>query len=83
MPQPNSDRVQQADIAKFYNHFNDHLVKGFVKGNLRVDHAVRFAQSQLPKNAKSMLESGCGVGETTKRIWQHRPDLAATGVDIS
>jgi 2-polyprenyl-3-methyl-5-hydroxy-6-metoxy-1,4-benzoquinol methylase len=75
--------VSKTEIAEFYNEFSGRLVRGFVTGNPRIEHALVFASSQLPPSAKSLLEVGCGVGETTNRLCATRSDLRAVGVDIS
>ena len=88
---PNQSGAQQSEpqdvslreIAGFYDGFNGHLVKGYVSGNPRVEHAMSFAIEQIPETAKSLLEVGCGVGETTSRIKSAHPNLRAVGVDIS
>ncbi len=77
------DDVSRAEIAWFYDEFSDRLVNGYVTGNPRIEHALAFAAAQLPETAGSLLEIGCGVGETTHRLCTIRPDLRAVGVDIS
>jgi 2-polyprenyl-3-methyl-5-hydroxy-6-metoxy-1,4-benzoquinol methylase len=79
-----SDRaVSRSDIAGFYDEFSRRLVSGYVTGNPRIEHALQFASSHLPESAESLLEVGCGVGETTSRLCSQRPQLRAVGVDIS
>lgn len=80
---PPSDQVSKSDIAVFYDGFSNRLVDGYVAGNPRLSHALGFAASQLPADADSILEVGCGVGETTMHLCTARPDLRAVGVDIS
>lgn len=75
--------VSLDQIAGFYDGFSGRLVRGFVTGNPRVDHAMSFAINNIPESAESLLEVGCGVGETTSRIKQAHPELSAVGVDIS
>ena len=75
--------VSRSDIAGFYDEFSRRLVSGYVTGNPRIEHALQFATGHLPDLAESLLEIGCGVGETTSRLCSHRPDLRAVGVDIS
>ncbi len=79
---PSAD-VSKTEIADFYDDFSGRLVRGFVAGNPRINHALAFASNQLPPSAKSLLEVGCGVGETTNRLTAVRSDLRAVGVDIS
>jgi SAM-dependent methyltransferase len=75
--------VSKSEIAEFYNDFSGRLVRGFVTGNPRIEHALAFASNQLPAAAQSLLEVGCGVGETTNRLCAARSNLRAVGVDIS
>lgn len=82
-PRKDSADVSKTQIAEFYNDFSGRLVRGFVTGNPRIEHALAFASSQLPPSAKTLLEVGCGVGETTNRLCAARSDLRAVGVDIS
>ncbi len=82
-PHPDSESVSKADIATFYDSFSDRLVSGYVTGNPRLSQALDFATSNLPADAKSILEVGCGVGETTDHLCSFRTDLTAVGVDIS
>ncbi len=81
--QSESSDVTTTQIAGFYDEFSKKLVSGYVSGNPRIEHALAFAASKLPEHASSLLEVGCGVGETTNRLCHHRPDLKAVGVDIS
>ena len=78
-----SSDVTKSEIADFYDDFSGRLVRGYVSGNPRIDHALAFAISQLPESANTLLEVGCGVGETTNRLQSARTDLRAVGVDIS
>lgn len=78
-----SPDVSRDEIADFYNGFNGRLVRGYVTGNPRVNHAMSFAIDQVPQYATSLLEVGCGVGETTHRLTKAHPLLRAVGVDIS
>lgn len=82
-PQQSDNNVSLSEIAGFYDGFSGRLVRGYVTGNPRVDHAMSFAISQIPEAAESLLEVGCGVGETTSRIKSAHPNLRAVGVDIS
>lgn len=77
------DAPTRHQIAGFYDEFSGKLVHGFVTGNPRVEHAIAFVIDQVPDSAKSILEVGCGVGETTQRLQVAFPKLQATGVDIS
>ena len=80
---PENATLQTTAIADFYDSFSHRLVAGYVTGNPRVEHALAFAIDQLPDAAESLLEVGCGVGETTHRISSQKPALRAVGVDIS
>ncbi|TWU58851.1 hypothetical protein Poly51_16310 [Rubripirellula tenax] len=82
-PHPSSDSVSKSEIADFYDGFSDRLVSGYVTGNPRLSHALAFATENVPESAESILEVGCGVGETTNHLCSARPDLRAVGVDIS
>lgn len=78
-----SPELSRSEIAGFYDQFSQKLVCGFVTGNPRIDHAIAFAGQHLPVAAETLLEVGCGVGETTARLCAVRPGLRAVGVDIS
>ncbi len=70
-------------IAGFYDEFSQYLMNCYVNGNPRVTQAVNYAIQQIPKGAAKVLEVGCGIGETTSRLRAARPDVTATGIDIS
>ena len=78
-----SDPASKQAIAAFYDDFSGRLVRGYVNGNPRVNDAVQFAIDSIPEYAESVLEVGCGVGETTHRLLAAHPHLRGCGVDIS
>lgn len=80
---PTHATAQNQQIAGFYDEFSDRLLACYVKGNPRITAAVEYASGQIPSSAKKLLEVGCGIGETTSRLRQSRPDVTATGIDIS
>lgn len=83
MKNTTSNTTQNQQIAGFYDEFSDRLLTCYVKGNPRVTAAVQYAADQIPFSATKLLEVGCGIGETTSRLRQSRPDVTATGIDIS
>ena len=74
-----ADAVSRTEIAGFYDNFSNKLLSCYVSGNPRISHALDFTVSQVPESAKSLLEVGCGVGETTNRLCAARSDLNAVG----
>lgn len=77
------EAVSRTEIAGFYDEFSGKLLRCYVSGNPRISQALDFTVSQVPDSAQSLLEIGCGVGETTNRLCSARSDLDAVGVDIS
>tara|TARA_R100000027_G_scaffold38198_1_gene28154 strand:+ start:3414 stop:4178 length:765 start_codon:yes stop_codon:yes gene_type:complete len=72
------------EISKFYDKFNDRLLKDYVYGNLRVQKQLSFFQTLINRSGLNILVVGCGIGDVTFELAKNRskPDKVL-GVDIS
>lgn len=51
--------------------------------SLSVDDFLDIIQPEIPKNSRSILEIGCGIGRLTKEIKKLHPKAFVSGTDIN
>lgn len=74
---------QMDDVQAFYDASSRQRVVRYIRGNRRLDAAIRQTLLWLPRNAARILDIGCGIGWSTWEIKRHCPDAFVLGVDLS
>jgi 2-polyprenyl-3-methyl-5-hydroxy-6-metoxy-1,4-benzoquinol methylase len=72
-----------SDIAAFYDDFSTRLLRDYVRGNRRVQAAVKRVVDSIPAGARSLLDIGCGIGVSSHAVARTHRHLQVVGVDIS
>ncbi len=75
--------TSNSDISQFYDNFQVRLLRDYIYGNLRLNMAIEFVTSSIPRDATSVLDVGCGIGTTSAGYVERRSDIRVVGVDIS
>ncbi|MCC6491850.1 MAG: class I SAM-dependent methyltransferase [Pirellulales bacterium] len=75
--------VGASDIADYYDVFCQRQINDFVHGNRRVAAAIELALREIPINAGSLLDIGCGIGISSHAFAEAKPQLQVVAVDIS
>ena len=70
-------------IAGFYDGFGQQLLDDYVKGNPRVEAAIRTVETHLHSGVARVLDVGCGIGASSHSFSAGRSWLQVHGVDIS
>src|SRR2546430_13581533 len=68
---------------EFYNQFLDKLISDYAFGNERIESAIRFALSVLPRETRRVLDVGFGLGWSSQEILRSFPMAEVEGVDLS
>ncbi len=71
------------DQRSYYDAGSSQLLADYVFGNPRVEAAIRHVLTNLPRNARRVLDVGCGVGWSSWEIKRNRPAADVLGVDLS
>ncbi len=67
----------------YYDAHIDGKLAGFLKGNVRVEHAARRIEQYAPRSPRRILEIGCGIGDVSWRMDRHFTPERIDGVDTS
>ena len=74
----------QADRARdYYDEFAGGQLAGYLYGNPRVAAALRFVCAWTPETTLTLVDVGCGIGESTATLKRRCPRATVLGVDIS
>jgi colanic acid/amylovoran biosynthesis glycosyltransferase len=70
-------------VKDFYCRFSGQLLADYVYGNPRIEAAIQHALCWIPRNARRILDVGCGIGWSTWEIKRSRPEAFVLGIDLS
>lgn len=70
-------------VKTFYEKFATRLLKDYFLGNARIEAAIKFAISFIPRPSLQILDIGCGIGWSTWEIKRHCPKANILGIDMS
>lgn len=71
------------NISKeFYDNFSIKLFSDYIRGNKRIESALRFTLSQIPNKTEKILDIGCGIGWSTNELKRHYPEAEVIGIDM-
>lgn len=68
-------------IRDYYDDMVPGFLSGYVYGNNRIASALRFVLEWTPRDARAILDAGCGIGESTDALKRHRPGAFVLGID--
>jgi SAM-dependent methyltransferase len=71
------------ESLKFYNEFDEKLIKDYVMGNKRVESAIRDLSVFIPKSSENILDIGCGLGWSSNEFANHFNTSKVKGIDLS
>ncbi len=77
-----SATMQEAEA--YYNNFPEKLINDYLKGNPRIENAIRFALATMRVfGSKRVLDIGCGLGWSSHEFSKNISDAQIQGVDLS
>ena len=73
----------EADPLQEMAAFFEHRIGGYEAHMARWNAAYRELAQRIPKEAKTLLDLGCGTGLELKEVFHRLPALSVTGIDLS
>ena len=70
-------------VRHFYDNFANKLIADYWQGNPRAAAAIQHSLCWIRKDAKCVLDIGCGIGWSTREIARHCQQAKVVGWDIS
>lgn len=67
----------------YYNEQTENFIRDYLKGNKRVETAIKYAIDSISNNCQHILDIGCGIGWTSHEISRHFPDAYVKAIDLS
>lgn len=67
---------------KFYNQFQEKLVRDYIKGNTRMEAAIKNSLHFMPEHTNTVLDIGCGIGWSSHEFYRNR-GVHVTGVVLN
>ena len=71
------------ESLEFYNQFDKKLINDYVLGNRRIVSAIKNLGQFVPKDVKSILDIGCGLGWSSHEFSRAFPASRVFAVDLS
>lgn len=71
------------ESLEFYNKFDKKLINDYVLGNKRIVSAIENLGQFVPKEAKNILDIGCGLGWSSYEFSKSFPASHVFAVDLS
>jgi SAM-dependent methyltransferase len=75
--------TESKNIAEFYNNYLNRLIRDFLKPNIRTENAISLSLKKIPKDVRSILDLGFGLGWSSFEIARHFTHADIKGFDIS
>ena len=72
------------ESLKFYNHFDEKLIKDYAYGNKRIISAIQSLAEYVPCGEKiDVLDFGCGLGWSIYELPRFFKNATFEGLDLS
>jgi 2-polyprenyl-3-methyl-5-hydroxy-6-metoxy-1,4-benzoquinol methylase len=78
-----NEKPDREKIVSYYDNHVKNKLNDYIKFNPRIEYAWKTIVKYAPKKPLRILEVGCGMGSICKRMHDHWPAAAITGMDIS
>ncbi|MBW2991628.1 class I SAM-dependent methyltransferase [Candidatus Woesearchaeota archaeon] len=75
--------IEKKEIEGYYDKNVMNKLKDFLKGNKRVEAALKTIRDYSPENPQNILEIGCGIGYVSWYIKENWPESKVKGIDLS
>lgn len=70
-------------ISSYYDQDIDRALRDYVHGNPRIHAAIERCLAFIGPSSQSLLDIGCGIGQSSFTFRRERPWLNVLGIDIS
>ena len=77
------NRVDYKTPQEYYDNLSQKLIFDYLKGNSRLELAIKYILNNIPLRSSKILDFGCGIGWSSNEIARHFPDCEIIGADIS
>jgi 2-polyprenyl-3-methyl-5-hydroxy-6-metoxy-1,4-benzoquinol methylase len=77
------NRVDYKSPQEYYDNLSQKLILDYLRGNTRLELAIKFVLNNIPSGSSRILDFGCGIGWSSNEIARHFRNSKIIGTDLS